>query len=62
MKGYRTLVFNIGIVLVSAAFEYLDSEAARTVMPPGLLPYLTVISAVNVALRMITTSPVGKSQ
>lgn len=53
MKGYRTILFNIAAAALAGIAAYNWSEY-------GLLG-VVVVNVANIALRFITTTPVGES-
>lgn len=57
MKGYRTLIFNgLGVVGTAALTWALGVNWAEHVSPTVAM---VIVGAANIALRLITTSPVG---
>ena len=59
MKGYRTLILN-GLLALGAALAHYVLGADLSAVKPEVA---TVIVAVaNIGLRLITTTPVGKSK
>lgn len=58
MKGYRTLIVNLllAIAPVLEATNAVDIGLTGT----GAAIYAAVVSIVNIGLRVITTTPVGK--
>lgn len=58
MKGYKTLIFNAAV----AAFGTLDATVLGGVIPTEYLPtVIAVIGAVNMILRALTNTPLGKA-
>ena len=58
MKGWRTLAFNI----LAAIFALLETSDLTNLVPDQYLPGVIIgISVINVVLRVITTTPVGKA-
>lgn len=58
MKGYRTLAFNAAVALIGLA-ETIDWT--QLVGAGGAGWALTAIAIANMALRGLTTGPVGRS-
>ena len=63
LKGYRTLLLNLGAALL-AIVDYLANAggllASVFASPERAALATIVLGSLNVALRMVTTSPVGK--
>lgn len=58
MKGYRTVILMTALGLVPV----LQMTEAVALVPPQYAPMYTVaVAVVAVALRVITTTPVGKA-
>jgi uncharacterized membrane protein AbrB (regulator of aidB expression) len=58
-KGWKTLTFNVLSVLVVLLTLPEVHEAA----PPEWLPWFALAAAgINIGLRMVTTTPVGKGE
>ena len=56
MKGYRTIIWNVANAVIPA----MEIANATYSIPNEWMPYwLAVFIAGNVALRMVTTGPVG---
>ncbi len=60
MKGWRTLAMN-GVVILGGVLAYLDTAGLRDVLPAHYAWVPIALGAVNVALRLVTTTPVGRS-
>ena len=59
MKGWRTLAFNGGGFLVTL----LLAPEIQAVIPADYLPWCVAAAfVVNIGLRFVTTTPVGKSE
>lgn len=57
MKGYRTLLFNLAAIATLAVTDY------KELIPPKVFPYFAFgIAAVNIVLRLKTTTPVGRRE
>ena len=66
MKGYKTILFNVlaAIAPVLDVIVFLGGmpEVGR-IIPPEYYPLYTVgVALANKGLRMVTTTPVGKSK
>lgn len=58
MKGYRTLAFNGVVVAVTALLTWASGiDWTQHVSPTTAM---IVVGAVNIGLRILTTTPVGK--
>lgn len=56
-KGYKTIVFNI----LAAVIPFLELTELLSVIPQEYLPvYALFVAALNMLLRSVTTTPVGK--
>lgn len=68
LKGYRTLIFNVVALIppaIDAALpvvaEIAGSPEVQALIPANYLPlYAFGVSIVNIYLRSITTTPVGR--
>lgn len=58
MKGYRTLAFNAGIVAGTALLHFGASVDWSQYVSPSTAVMLA--GAANIALRLVTTTPVGE--
>ena len=58
MKGYRTILFNLLLAVGVAVAQYV-LKADLTQLNPTVATL--AVTGANLALRLITTSPVGKS-
>lgn len=57
-KGYRTLLINGAVVVGTAALTFISGvEWAEYVSPTAAM---IILAAANMALRIITTTPVGE--
>lgn len=65
MKGYRTIVAN-GVLLAMSVGDYLVNNGSIVSSlvedPKSAARTIAVITIVNIALRAITTGPVGKKE
>jgi hypothetical protein len=70
LKGYRTLIFNLLAALPVIVLELghtllpvLSIPEMQAVIPPKWLPwYLLAVALGNLALRKVTTTPMGRSE
>lgn len=64
MKGFRTIIVNSAVAALPLAGEllaFLDVFDWRSVLPPESAGwFILVIGLINIGMRFITTSPVGK--
>ncbi len=60
-KGWRTLAAN-GLVILAGVLAYLQTAGLGDVLPPKYAWVPIVLGALNVALRLITTGPVGSGR
>jgi hypothetical protein len=57
LKGYRTIIANV----LLSVLPILELAEVRDVMPDDWLPWYALgLALANVALRYITTTPVGQ--
>ena len=66
LKGWRTVIFN-GVasipLFLEAAIHILSIPEVYGVLPPEWIPwYSLAIALANIALRKVTTTPLGKSE
>jgi hypothetical protein len=57
-KGWRTLAAN-GAIVLAGVLAYLDTAGLRDLLPPHYAWVPIALGALNVALRLVTTGPVG---
>ena len=57
-KGWRTLAAN-GVVVLVGVLAYLQTAGLASVLPAKYAWVPIALGALNVALRLITTGPVG---
>jgi hypothetical protein len=57
-KGWRTLAAN-ALIILAGVLAYLQTAGLASVLPPKYAWLPIVLGALNVALRLITTGPVG---
>lgn len=58
MKGWRTIAFNV----LSVTVPVVSLMEWRDIFPPAYLPaWMLFVALANVFLRMVTTTPVGKT-
>ncbi len=58
LKGWRTLAAN-ALVILAGVLAYLQTAGLNDLLPPKYAWVPIVLGALNVALRLITTGPVG---
>lgn len=57
LKGWRTWLANIVMMIL----PILELTEWREVLPEGYVPYYVIaVAVVNMAMRAITTTPLGK--
>ena len=65
MKGYRTLVFNL-VPMLAVIFDYLilQGDLVKLMITDPTIAALTMcgINCINIALRFMTTTPVGQKE
>lgn len=60
LKGYKTILANL-VMLAPILFDILVSSEFRQLIPSVYLPYYSLgVLVVNMYLRTLTTTPVGK--
>ena len=57
-KGWRTLAAN-GLIVLAGVLAYLDAAGLRDLLPARYAWVPIALGALNVALRVITTGPIG---
>lgn len=66
MKGYRTLTFNVAamlpLILELAMQIIIDPEFGALIPEEWLTEYGLTVAVINILLRRITTTPMGRSQ
>jgi hypothetical protein len=66
LKGWRTVIANAfmgAVPLVLLLLAYLQTLDVSSVFSPvGVLVYTVAVNVVNIALRYITTTPVGSQE
>ena len=60
MKGYKTILFNMLIVGVTAAVQFAADINWKDFVSPETA--LIIVSILNIGLRCITTTPIGKKE
>jgi hypothetical protein len=58
LKGWRTVAINVGIAAVTAALPVLAGVDWTALVGPKAA--VAIVVAINLWMRAITTSPVGK--
>jgi len=59
MKGWKTVLFNLALVVVPPALTYLASVDWTKLVNPTWAP--VVVGVFGILLRGVTTTPIGKS-
>lgn len=59
MKGMRTVAVNVGIAALTAALQEL--AGVNWVEAVGPVWAMAVVAAINIGMRAITTTAIGKS-
>ena len=63
MKGWRTIGFNLLLMLLAGVDQALKQSGAMEPIPAQWYPLiLGAVNLVNLGLRTITNTPVGKQQ
>lgn len=62
MKGYRTMFFNAGVAAVTAGVAMIDPTVVAELLGKWGWIAVPAYGMVNVWLRSITNTPVGKAQ
>lgn len=60
MKGFRTVGINAAIIGVSAILQYAVGVDWKQFVSPETA--LIIMSILNIGLRLITTTPIGKKE
>lgn len=60
MKGFRTVIINVLIVMITAGLQHLAGINWIELVGPTLAA--VIVAAVNIALRAVTTTAIGKAQ
>lgn len=60
MTGYKTLIWNAVLVMLGAVLPYLEGVEWTQYVSPSVA--VIVVAVVNVALRLVTTTPIGKAK
>ncbi len=61
MRGYRTIAINAGIAALSAGVGYLADIDWSSVDPRAAIVAPGLIALLNIGLRFLTSTPVGKA-
>ena len=62
MKGYRTILINAAVAAATAALAHFSPELVAEIAGPTYGPLaLMALAAVNMGLRAVTSTPVGKA-
>lgn len=60
MKGYKTIIFNALIVGFTAMLQFAVDINWKDIVSPEMA--LIIVSILNIGLRFITTTPIGKKE
>lgn len=60
MKGWRTLLAN-GLIVVAGIVAYLDMAGLSGILPARYAWLPVAVGVLNIVLRYMTTTPVGKA-
>ncbi len=60
MKGWKTLVFNAAVAVAGGLLPFLASVDWTEYVSPNVA--ILIVTAVNLGLRVITTTPVGSAK
>lgn len=61
MKGFRTIISN-GLVVLAGIVAYLDMAGLSSILPPKYAWLPVAVGVLNIVLRYMTTTPVGKAE
>ena len=61
MKGWRTVILN-GLVILAALAAGLDTPVIHEMIPAEVAWVSGLLATVNIVLRAITTSPIGRKR
>ena len=59
MKGWRTILVNVGIVALTAILQW--AVGFNWIEAVGEIAAMTIVALANAGLRYITTTPIGES-
>lgn len=66
LKGWRTLLFNVTAALplvLPLVAEILGMDEVKAIVPADWLPYYSLaVALVNMWLRYLTTTPMGRKE
>lgn len=58
LQGFKTILFNLAIIMVVAGLEFLGHVSwADYLGPTGIVVAPIIVAGINIALRWVTTSP-----
>ncbi|WP_230531117.1 hypothetical protein [Microvirga roseola] len=60
MKGYRTIAVNAGIAALTAGVGYLANIDWNSVDPRAAIVAPGIVALLNIGLRFVTSTPVGR--
>lgn len=65
MKGYRTILLNLGLLLLAVTDYFVASGTLLGTLldnPKHAALAVAAVNVLNIALRFVTTGPVGKKE
>ena len=62
MKGYKTVIVNGVVTLIPLIDMAVNNGAVITALIPHAGVVLSALGAINILLRIVTNTPVGKSE
>lgn len=60
-KGYKTLIINGAVAAATAFLAHFSPDTVREIAGPWAPFALIALAGVNMALRTVTSTPVGKA-
>jgi hypothetical protein len=61
-KGYKTILINAAVAAATAGLAHFSPETVSEIFGPAYGPFaVMVLAGVNMALRAVTSTPVGKA-
>lgn len=58
LKGWKTIIVGVGLAVAPAALQYLAGIDWAQYVSPEWAP--TIAAAIMIAMRLVSTTPVGK--
>lgn len=59
MKGFRTVLYGLALVIIPPALTYLAGIDWTQYVSPNIA--IAITGAITLGLRILTTTPIGKS-